>query len=623
LGTYAFISFACFSMSISHSPGWRPSFIYYNKYTALFGGCICIAIMLFINIEYAVVAIIVAGIVYQYIAYNKTNVNWGSAFASRAKWKANDSSLRLYQYGDHVKNFQPSFLVLCKDNIFETDNNHTTQALIEYVLTLRHGFGTIVYSTVLLGKFDEYIEMISRKSDKNRGYYLPLAKKRAAFFEQVVSDNVRDGARLLMQLTGIGRLRTNTVVLGWKANWTKEIVLGHQQQQQQNNHNNSGLLAGNDEMKEDEQPPFISSQAARFSNDDYVGLLMDCLRMGMGFMVCRGLENLPFKFGRKYAHQNEGSHSKPAAVRNADQAINDILDRRENNMQQSPSGIMGIDELVDEIDHELQDAKDTQEILENLQPTTIDIWWLLDDGGLTLLVPHIMSLSKFWKRISRKGRCRIRVFLVAEEDIVDKKKKQQEMLEQQQNGGNGFDDPEPAAANRRKKSGKQKSKKSDRSGSFLDIQEIARISRQGILDDAVLQSVEDSTELWKEELKALMAKFRLNILGPFTVKSGRPEPTKETISKFCKLTKYDWHNSQINGKPIKENIKLIRWLRVSELIHAYSRHQKCTMITAPFPLSFPTSTMYMGVCDMLTENSYNSTILIRGNGLNCLTFYSE
>merc|ERR1712083_344744 len=113
-----------------------------------------------------------------------------------------------------------------------------------------------------------------------------------------------------------------------------------------------------------------------------------------------------------------------------------------------------------------------------------------------------------------------------------------------------------------------------------------------------LQTIEDSTELWKEEMKAL-------------------------INKFCRLTKYDWDKTEINGKFIKNNQKLVRWLRVSELIHAYSRHQKCTVITAPFPLSFPTSSMYLGVCDMLTQNNYNATILIRGSGQNVLTFYSE
>jgi len=303
----------------------------------------------------------------------------------------------------------------------------------------------------------------------------------------------------------------------------------------------------------------------------------------------------------------EGNVSEP----NADRAINDILDAKEEEL--SPNAM---DEELDE----MQDAKDTQEILSNLQPTTIDIWWLLDDGGLTLLVPHIMSLSKFWRKISGKGRCRIRVFLVSEEDIVDrnKKKKKQEDVK---NAEVSVDDLSKSQLQNKNK--KKKKKKKGSSSSILDIHEIARISRQGILDDAVLQKFEDSTELWKEELKALMSKFRLNIMGPFTVKSGRSDPTQETIDKFCRLTKYDWDETEINGKLIKNNMKLVRWLRVSELIHAYSRHQKCTMITAPFPLSFPTSTMYMGVCDMLTWNNYNSTILIRGNGQNCLTFYSE
>lgn len=215
LGTYAFISFACFSMSISRSPGWRPSFVYYNKYTALLGGIICIAIMLFINIEYAVVAIIIAGTLYQYISWTRPTVNWGSAFASRAKWKANDSSLKLYQYGDHVKNFQPSFLVLCKDNIFDTDHNHKTQSLIEYVLTLRHGFGTIVYSTVLLGSFDEYIDVLSHKSKQNRGYYLPLAKKKAAFYEQVVSNNIREGRPYALSFFFLPALQSDFRFFDW------------------------------------------------------------------------------------------------------------------------------------------------------------------------------------------------------------------------------------------------------------------------------------------------------------------------------------------------------------------------------------------------------------------------
>ena len=36
---------------------------------------------------------------------------------------------------------------------------------------------------------------------------------------------------------------------------------------------------------------------------------------------------------------------------------------------------------------------------------TIDVWWLFDDGGLTLLIPHILSTKPYWQN------CKLRVFL--------------------------------------------------------------------------------------------------------------------------------------------------------------------------------------------------------------------
>jgi hypothetical protein len=37
---------------------------------------------------------------------------------------------------------------------------------------------------------------------------------------------------------------------------------------------------------------------------------------------------------------------------------------------------------------------------------TIDVWWLWDDGGLTLLLPHLLRLHKHW------AKCKIRVMAV-------------------------------------------------------------------------------------------------------------------------------------------------------------------------------------------------------------------
>jgi solute carrier family 12 sodium/potassium/chloride transporter 2 len=44
----------------------------------------------------------------------------------------------------------------------------------------------------------------------------------------------------------------------------------------------------------------------------------------------------------------------------------------------------------------------------------IDIWWLYDDGGLTILVPYILSKRELWKK------CKLRVFAIVDKqnDVI-------------------------------------------------------------------------------------------------------------------------------------------------------------------------------------------------------------
>lgn len=44
---------------------------------------------------------------------------------------------------------------------------------------------------------------------------------------------------------------------------------------------------------------------------------------------------------------------------------------------------------------------------------TIDVWWLFDDGGLTLLIPYLLTTKKKWKD------CKIRVFIGGKINRID------------------------------------------------------------------------------------------------------------------------------------------------------------------------------------------------------------
>ncbi|ETO19393.1 Na/K/2Cl co-transporter [Reticulomyxa filosa] len=546
--------------------------------------------MLATRLDYAVVAIITGASIYGYVSYSKPNVNWGSAFESRAKWKvgqntkklffsiANRAVLQLMHYKAHVKNFQPSFLVMC-------GNPETRIPLVKFVYTLQRGHGMIIYANVINGDFTQHISEIQQNTS-----YLPEEMKMQAFFENVAAPTVRKGAHALFQLAGLGKLRGNVLVLGFKNQWHHNIPIKAQiaerqtqtrvdleenalsgDQKEQNSNINESFE--NDQGSHEKQSLLASTSNSSdtFSNDDYVALLMDALKYKMGFMICRGLETLPL------------GEIKSGNV------IVDLNELSENSLFRSTA--------------------------------VIDVWWLLDDGGLSLLVPHLMSIDRFWRQLSsmnatpkekntfsnrnntkvpkdlstRDARFMVRLFLVADDDIGA------DGLDQATTGNQG---------------------KHQRQTSSMQLQELARISRQGLVAEDLIGQIENTTDLWKAELSSLLQKFRLNINGPYTVKSGRREPSMETYEKFAQLTGYQLNNKEHSH--VWSNSKLNRWLRVSEMIHAYSRNQRCVFVTAPFPTCFDESTMYLGVLDMLSHTTENrATVLIRGTGDNVLTFYSE
>merc|ERR1711971_423550 len=58
---------------------------------------------------------------------------------------------------------------------------------------------------------------------------------------------------------------------------------------------------------------------------------------------------------------------------------------------------------------------------------TVDVWWLLDSGGLELMVPHTMSLHNFWKSRTRDGHCPVRLLLISAENISATHRNSQDM----------------------------------------------------------------------------------------------------------------------------------------------------------------------------------------------------
>ena len=110
--SYALINYSCFDATISKTPGWRPSFKYYNKWISLFGAILCMIVMFLIQWWAALVSFFICGSLYVYVKQRKPDVNWGSSTQAHIYRRSLEYSLKLNNIEEHVKNFRPNFLVL-------------------------------------------------------------------------------------------------------------------------------------------------------------------------------------------------------------------------------------------------------------------------------------------------------------------------------------------------------------------------------------------------------------------------------------------------------------------------------------------------------------------------------
>lgn len=110
--TYALVNYACFDASFARTPGWRPTFPYYNMWISLFGAAVCIIVMFAISIVYSVITVVLFLITMGYFHYYHPEVNWGDTNQAHVYRNALTSLHKLTNTEIHVKNYRPQLLLM-------------------------------------------------------------------------------------------------------------------------------------------------------------------------------------------------------------------------------------------------------------------------------------------------------------------------------------------------------------------------------------------------------------------------------------------------------------------------------------------------------------------------------
>uniref|UniRef100_A0A672JXA0 Solute carrier family 12 member 2 n=1 Tax=Sinocyclocheilus grahami TaxID=75366 RepID=A0A672JXA0_SINGR len=377
LASYALINFSVFHASMANSPGWRPSFKYYNKWVSLAGAVLCCVVMFVINWWAALLTNVIVLALYIYVSYKKPDVNWGSSTQALMYNKALTHSLHLTGVEDHIKNFRPQCLVM-------SGYPNSRPALLYLVHAFTKNVGLMVCGHVRTGfRRPNYKDMMNEQVRYQRWLLKTQIK---AFYTPVFADDLRQGAQYLLQTTGLGRLKPNTLVFGFKNNWR------------------------DGEMKDVET---------------YINTIHDAFDLQFGVVLLR------LKEGLDISHiQDEilTSQVKAPGMKDLLVSIN-IKDfdsdsskpsSKSTSCQSSPLIFRGqkIMTYTKKLPMQLSPADEklltaSQQFQKKQSKGTIDVWWLFDDGGLTLLIPYLLTNKNKWRD------CKIRVFIGGKINRID------------------------------------------------------------------------------------------------------------------------------------------------------------------------------------------------------------
>nr|AIL54060.1 NKCC2 [Sciaenops ocellatus] len=517
LASYALINFSCFHASYAKSPGWRPAYKYYNMWLSLLGALLCCVVMFVINWWAALITYAIEILLYLYVTVKKPDVNWGSSTQAVTFVSAVSNALSLSGVEDHVKNFRPQILTL-------TGSARSRPALLDLAHSFTKNYGLCLTCEVFVGPRSEALEEMNAGMEKNQ---LWLRKtKRKAFYTAVACDNFREGTESLLQASGLGRMKPNILMIGFKRNWK---------------------TAGSEAVQ------------------SYVGILHDAFDFEYGTLVMRMNEGLDV------SHIVEAEEEMLKAAKEQQALDNEMTPnggKARGLFRKSRKSSQQV--LTTRVSvcgpPPLQVAKMNEKLLEasaqfkKKQPKgTIDVWWLFDDGGLTLLLPYILTTRKKWKD------CKLRIFIAGQPGRSELDKQEMKSLLQKFR---------------------------------INCTDI------NVIDDIHIQPRSESLK----NLDDMIEPFRLR------------EQSKDAAQAEAMRNRYPWKITDEELSTFEEKTNL--QIRLNELLQQNSKSASLIIVSMPIARKESVSDfLYMAWLDILTKD-LPPTLLIRGNHKSVLTFYS-
>lgn len=204
--TYGLINLATFYEGATKNPSYRPTFRYSHWTASLLGAVICGIIMLLLDWKSASLAVVGLAAIYFLIYQVEVEARWGDLNSGLLFERTRKNLLKLEQLLYHPKNWRPIILAISTSGWKRPD-----LAILGDWLTSGHGILSLGH--VLVGDLKTRTDRIA----DNEAYLAKFVtdQQLQAFPNVVAAPSVVEGIEYLIQCSGIGALRPNTLLLNW------------------------------------------------------------------------------------------------------------------------------------------------------------------------------------------------------------------------------------------------------------------------------------------------------------------------------------------------------------------------------------------------------------------------
>ncbi|KAK8256228.1 amino acid permease-domain-containing protein [Phyllosticta capitalensis] len=290
LMTFMVTNLACFLLKLASAPNFRPSFHYFNWWTAAIGTVVSGITMFFVDGFYATICALVLTFIFLLIHYTTPPKPWGDVSQSLIYHQVRKYLLRLRQ--EHVKFWRPQILLFINDP-------RRQYKLIQFCNSLKKG-GLFVLGHVIVT--NDFASAVPEAKAQQTAWkkYIDFSRIKA-FINVVVSPDIEWGTRNVVLSAGLGGMRPNLVVMGiYNLNDLRTHPLATRCSASRQNSCQNNTLKRISKRKQAEEDKFKGSlptdairKESAVTPQSYVTILEDLLlRLQMNVVIAKGFQDL-------------------------------------------------------------------------------------------------------------------------------------------------------------------------------------------------------------------------------------------------------------------------------------------------------------------------------------------